>query len=122
MKKTAAIVIAAAAAWLGASSAQAAPFPVAPLTGAEDGLVQTVQENPIVYRNGRQCQRASSGAVVCRPAGGGYGYGRGYDRGYGRGYGREYGRGYGYGRSENPVVYRNGRQCQRASSGRVICR
>ena len=76
------------------------------------GLVLTtsVQAQEVFYRNGQQCQRASSGAVVCRDPG---------DRrspGYevrGR---REYG-------SSGRVFYNSrGDRCQRASSGEIVCR
>jgi hypothetical protein len=50
---------------------------------------------PIWYRNGQQCQRASSGVVICRPI----------ER-------------YGY---DVPHRQRYGWGCQRASSGAIVC-
>jgi hypothetical protein len=69
-----------------------------------------VQASDVFYRDGHQCQRASSGAIVCRDP---------RDR---RSPGYVLGRRHEYGTSGRVFYNRRGDKCQRASSGLIVCR
>ena len=79
------------------------------LTTATLSINAAAQSGDVFYRNGQQCQRASSGAIICRNPGDYWSPGRvvGESRGY---------------PSEGVFYRRNGDVCQRASSGAIVCR
>ncbi len=79
------------------------------LTTATLSINASAQPGEVFYRNGQQCDRASSGYIVCRNPGDYWSPGRvvGGSGGYASG----------------GVFYRrNGDVCQRASSGAIVCR